>query len=247
MKRSLRLATVVAMAAGAILGGSPDIYGASAVSSLASGSWWQVQPDGGQVPPPPSVPPKGMWVDSSPNDEAVSAIRFRLMDAAAPVMHLRVHQSQNPSSVAVVVCATASSWQPATAGAWSARPKPDCQAGQAVGQVNGSQMTVDLSGFTPGSDGMYSVVLEPASQPVAASPVPAPAPAPAPPAQPFDITFEQPAPTDISATASSPAAMPAPLTNPVDGTPQHRRLQHRRRSPRPSLRPRSFSRRYRQP
>ena len=218
MKLAVRLAAIAAVAAGAVVGAAPAVHGASAVSNLESGSWWQVQPDGGQVPPPPSVPPKGLWVDSSPNGDAVSAVRFRLTDAAAPVMHLRVHQDQSPTSVAVVVCATTSRWQPATAGAWSARPKPDCQAGQAAGQVNGSQMTVDLSGFTPGADGMYDVVLEPASQPVAASPVPAPAPTPGPPPQPFDITFEQPAAADISATASSPSQMPAPLTNPVDGS-----------------------------
>ena len=178
---------------------------ASPVTHLQSGSWWQVQPSGGQLPPPPNVPTKGLWVDSTPNSNAISAVRFTLTGATAPILHLRVH-GPAATGASIEACVTSSAWKPATAGPWVARPHPDCAHGSAPTQLSGAVLAVDLSGITA-PDGAYNIILEP---------TPSPAP-PAPPAQPFDVTFEEPVASDVASTASAPDA-PAPLTAPVDGS-----------------------------
>lgn len=202
-----RLATVAIGAALAVVVIAPPAATASpAVTALASGSWWQVQPSGGQIPPPPNVPTKGLWVDSAPNGTAISAVRFTLSGATAPVLHLRVHQQAPGTTATIQACVTTSAWRPATAGPWTARPQAECARGSAPTNLQGNQLTVDLSGLTPGAGATYDVVLEPA-----------PAPAGGAPAQPFDITFEEPVAGDI-ATSSSTPDLPPPLSAPVDGS-----------------------------
>lgn len=202
-----RLATVaVGAALTVVVIGPRPVTASAAVTQLTSGSWWQVQPSGGQLPPPPNVPTKGLWVDNAPNGMAVSAVRFALAGATAPVLHLRVHQQAPGTSATIQACVTTSAWRPATAGPWPARPQADCARGSAPTNLQGNQLTVDLSGLTPGAGSTYNVVLEPA-----------PAPAGGAPAQPFDITFEEPVPGDI-ATSSSASDLPAPLSAPVDGS-----------------------------
>lgn len=202
-----RAATLAVGAALAVAVVGPRAATASpAVTQLASGSWWQVQPAGGQIPPPPNVPTKGLWVDSAPNGTAISAVRFTLSDATAPVLHLRVHQQAPGTTATIQACVTTTAWRPATAGPWTARPTADCARGSAPTNLQGNQLTVDLSGLTPGAGSTYNVVLEPA-----------PVPAGGAPAQPFDITFEQPVAGDI-ATSSSAPDLPQPMTTPVDGS-----------------------------
>ncbi|GAC1320035.1 MAG: hypothetical protein NVSMB12_19570 [Acidimicrobiales bacterium] len=200
--------TLLAAAAVVIVApfGSAPAIAVSPVTQLQSGSWWQVQPTGGQLPPPPNVPTKGLWVDSAPNGNAISAVRFTLTGATAPVLHLRVHPPAPAAGAAIQACVTASAWRPVTAGPWAARPHADCAHGSAPTQLNGTVLTVDLSGLSA-SGGAYDLVLEP---------IPSPPP-PAPPQQPFDVTFEEPVPSDI---AASPAAADtsATLAAPVDGS-----------------------------
>lgn len=197
-------ALVVLVAPFALAPTSAD--GASPVSHLESGSWWQAQPAGGQLPPPPNVPTKGLWIDSTPQGNAVSAVRFTLSGATAPVLHLRVHGPTPTTGASIEACVTSSAWKPATAGPWAARPQADCAHGSAPTQLSGTVLTVDLSGIAAPT-GAYDLILEPT-----ASPAP-----PAPPQQPFDVTFEEPAATDIASTPYAPESPPA-LTAPVDGS-----------------------------
>src|SRR5437879_12575474 len=98
MRRGTRTAVLTAVVlAGAGLAAVTAPGPASAVGGLESGYWWQAQPDGSPLPPPPQVPPNGLWVSGTPAaQQAVSAIRFDLArNQANPVLTLKVH-SKNP-------------------------------------------------------------------------------------------------------------------------------------------------------
>ena len=221
MRRPARLLAVGALCAlAAPLAATGRAGAVSTVSGIQTGSWWQVQPAGGQLPPPANVPTKGVWIQStSLGPSAISAIRFVLSGAAAPVLHLRVHQAQPAALVAVIACPAKGRWTPTTAGPWSLRPVADCSGAQASGALSadGTHLTLDLSGLP--NTGTYDIVLQPAmvaaSLPVA---VPSPLPTPAPT---FDATFEPVQASDIALTPSSPEtgsgdlAPPVPVAAPV--------------------------------
>jgi hypothetical protein len=219
MRRSARLLVAGALCARAApLAASGRAGAVSAVSGIQTGSWWQVQPAGGQLPPPANVPTKGVWVQStSLGPEAISAIRFVLSGVTAPVLHLRVHQAQPAALVAVIACPAKGPWKPTTAGPWSLRPVADCSGAQASGALSsdGTHLTLDLSGL-PITNGGVDVVIEPAmvaaSLPIA---VPSPLPTPAPT---FDATFEPVQAADIVLTPSSPDTGPGNVTPPVPVT-----------------------------
>src|SRR5947207_10683352 len=98
MKHTLRIAVVVAMvvAAGAVVSSRVP---AEAVQGLESGYWWQGQPDGAPVPPPPNVPANGLWVSGTqPNQVAIAAVRFQVApDEAAPVLTAKVNSAFPPA------------------------------------------------------------------------------------------------------------------------------------------------------
>lgn len=189
MALTLGIGALVVAGAGVL----PAHAAGGTITMLASGSWWRAQPDGGQLPPPPNVPTKGLWVQSNPGGpSAVSAVRFRLAGAAAPVLHLRVHEATPAAQVAIAACPTTSAWKPATAGPWSARPKADCSVAQAAGVLSPdtTRLTVDLSGIPAAPDGTVDVVLQPAS---AATPPT------------FDATFEAVQASDVATTVANPS------------------------------------------
>lgn len=190
---------------GAASSASTAAAASGSVQSIVTGSWWQGQQAGGVVPPPPNVPPKGLWVESQTSGAtAVSALRFTLVGATAPMLHLVVKSAQPASQVSILACPTKSDWKPATAGPWSAKPSADCSQVHAAGQLSpdGTTMTFDLSPFPIDQAGNIDVLFQPGDSnvPVAAPPVGAAAPAPT-----FDATFQPVEAAQIVVTPSSPA------------------------------------------
>src|SRR5205085_5501301 len=94
---------VVAMvvAAGAVVSSRVP---ARAVQAIQSGYWWQGQPDGAPLPPPPNVPANGLWIsgrEASP--VAIAAVRFQLGGAeAAPVLTAKVNSEFPPAQLSAV-------------------------------------------------------------------------------------------------------------------------------------------------
>ena len=211
--RALGTAALLALAAVTVL---PE-PAARAVQGIQSGSWWRSQPDGAPLPPPPQVPDGGLWVASDAGGpSAMSALRLELGGGeSAPTLRLRVHSNQSTGPPPVVACPATGPWQPATAGAWSSRPPSDCGRGKVAGVLSGdgATMTFDLAALS--ASGGVDVVFQPPPQEPAATPQPSPAPGvPSPPAPPspgsapvYDLTFERPAPTDVTAP---PAPVPQP-------------------------------------
>jgi hypothetical protein len=197
------------------------------VTGLQSGYWWQSQPDGTPLPPPPQVPQNGLWVSSDPSGtQAESAIRFTLGEGmTAPVLTLSVSDAQPAQTVSVVACPvapTSAQWKPpGTAGAWSSRPAADCAKGSIAGQLSadGKTMRFDLSQLSTIDTSLVNVVIVPAAIPDPASALPG-TPATASPS--FDLTFNQVATSDVAATAgavttpSDASDVPSPLPAPID-------------------------------
>jgi len=217
--KALRVLAVVLVAAAAAAVTAPGP--ASAVASLATGYWWQGQPDGAPLPPPPQVPPNGMWVSGTPQaQQAVSAVRFDLGDNEAnPVLTLKVHSKNPPeqlveaanAGVAVVLaCPISKDWTPANAGAWSSRPEGRCDAA-VHGTLNGDATTVAFDLASLVVDGSVNVLLVPGAGGGAALPNPPAipgAPAPPQPSSGFDITFDQATPDQIVVSPGGGAPVP---------------------------------------
>lgn len=203
MRAAAVMFRAVAGAAAVVAWTAVPASGAAPVSGLATGSWWADQLPGGVLPPPPTVPSGGLWVSATPaGDNAVSAVRFRLDGAQAPVLHLKVHQAQPASSVAIVACpvtAAAASWKAESAGPWSDRPAADCGThAAAVLSSDRATAAIDLSGI-PAVAGAVDVVLQPAAGAV------------------FDATFEPVRAADITALVPAATAPPAAVAPPAAG------------------------------
>lgn len=212
MRARLVVATVagtiafVLSVAGAAGSASPAGAESGSVQSIATGSWWQGQQAGGVVPAPPNVPPKGLWVESQASGAtAVSALRFTLVGATAPMLHLVVKSAQPAPQVSILACPTKGDWKPATAGPWSAKPSADCSQVHAAGQLSadGTTMTFDLASFPIDQAGNIDVLFQPGdvNVPAAAPPIGAPAPAPT-----FDATFQPVDASQVVVTTSTPAS-----------------------------------------
>jgi len=204
------------------LGGTAPAHAATgAVGAVTTGSWWQGQQAGGAVPPPPTVPTKGLWVESEASGPtAISALRFTLTGATAPVVTLTVHQAQPASQVEIQVCPTTSDWKPVSAGVWADRPAADCSQVQAAGVLSGdaTTMKIDLSAFPVGADGTVDAVLQPAptatNLPVSPPALGQPSAAPT-----FDATFEPPEPSQIATTPAAPSFGTSDTTLPPQSAP----------------------------
>jgi hypothetical protein len=230
---TVRAVVVLLVAAAVVVVSAPGP--ATAVAGLESGYWWQAQPDGAPVPPPPQVPPQGLWVSGTPDvEQAISAVRFQLgANEGNPVLTLKVHsktppeqltQAANAGVAVVLACPATKNWTPASAGAWSSRPDGDCGAA-AHGTLNGDATAVafDLSSVV--RSGRVDVVLVPGAG--GGAPLPNPAtlpggPAPPQPSSGFDITFEPVALSQVivgpgSGQTESASPVPEPLA--PDSTP----------------------------
>jgi hypothetical protein len=226
MKHTARIAVVAATAVGASVVVSSRVP-AQAVQGLQSGYWWQGQPAGAPLPPPPNVPANGLWVSGGPdNVVAISAIRFQLRaDEAAPVLTVKVNsqfppkQLSDPTNVGqdvVLACPATGAWKAAAAGAWNAKPQYNCTgAVHGTPSADGTVISFDLGAVA--ADSKVDVVLVPGT---GAAAIPAvPVPVPGAPAQPngFDLTL-QPVTADQVHTSPGGAADSAGTAGPAPAT-----------------------------
>jgi hypothetical protein len=199
VKHTFRIAVVAAMvvASGVVVSSRVP---ARAVRGLETGYWWQGQPDGAPLPPPPNVPANGLWVSGSQeNQVAIAAVRFQLgTNEAAPVLTAKVNSQSPPKEISsagnagqvvVLACPTTGAWKAAAAGAWSTKPQYSCAgAVHGVPSTDGTAISFDLGAVA--TDGKVDVVLVPGNGAAAIPAIPVPG-APAPP-QPngFDLTLQ---------------------------------------------------------
>jgi len=230
-KHTFRIAVVlatVAAAATVISSHSP----AQAVQGVESGYWWQGQPDGAPLPPPPNVPANGLWISGSEaSPVAIAAIRFQLgAEEATPVLTAKVNSGLPPAQlsaavnagqIVVMACPATPGWKPAQAGAWSARVQYNC-AGAVHGSANpdGTAISFDLGGVV--SNGKVDVALVPGTGAAVLPQNPIPGAPATPQPSGFDLTL-QPVTADQVQTRPAPApstadtggsAVPADATSP---------------------------------
>jgi hypothetical protein len=204
VKHTARIAIVAAMvvAAGVVVSSRGP---ARAVQGVESGYWWQGQPDGAPLPPPPNVPASGLWVSGNQAAPvAIAAIRIQLSSGEqAPALTAKINSAfppvqatsaANADQLVVMACPTSGAWKPAQAGAWSARPQYDC-SGAVHGTVSpdGTTISFDLGGVVTGDK--VDVALVPGTGAAVIPNVPG---VPAPP-QPsgFDLTLQPVTPDQV--------------------------------------------------
>ena len=203
-----RVAAAVVVVGTAVVALAP---GAGAVDAVTSAWWWREQPADGALPPPPQVPPRGLRVASDASGpSAVAAVRIALPPGEThPVLTLDVAAGATGTAV-LNACPVKATWTPVHAGAWSARPEPDCSGGAAVGttSADGTTVVFDLSSVVPGADGAIDVVVFPSPQTLpVASPVPG-LPVPTSVWPTFDVAFAEPTTADVAVTPGTGGTAP---------------------------------------
>jgi len=214
MKHSVRIFIVLAMvvAAGTVVSSRVP---AQAVQGIQSGYWWQGQPAGAPLPPPPNVPANGLWISGSgASPVAIAAVRFQLgSDEATPVLTAKVNSEFPPAQVSsaanagqivVMACPTTGAWQPAQAGAWSSKPQYDCAgAVNGTASADGTAVSFDLGGVAV--NGVVDVALVPGTGAAALPQLPVPGAPATPQPSGFDLTL-QPVTADQVHTSPATAA-----------------------------------------
>jgi len=188
----------------------------------AHGYWWRLQTGTGPaLPPPPIVPEGGVWVASdasgnSSNDGsgqlAISALRYRASRGdEIRALVLTVARSSGQGAV-LLACPARSSWKPAEAGAWSARPDTSCDIAfvKGVEAADRNSWRFDIRGLA--RSGTLDVVILPPPDVKTT----------------FSIAFEKPDASSIvtqrfpgspsPSTSNSPSAIPPGGGTPRPGT-----------------------------
>ncbi|MBV8303961.1 MAG: hypothetical protein JOZ04_07105 [Acidimicrobiia bacterium] len=199
MKHTVRILAVLAMVTAAAAVVSSRVP-AHAVEGVESGYWWQGQPTGAPLPPPPNVPVNGLWISgSAAQPVAIAAVRFQLdSDETAPVLTAKVKNEVPPAQVTsaanagqidVLACPTTAAWKPAEAGAWSARPQYNCaDAVHGTASSDGTTVSFDFSGVV--NDSTVDVALVPGPGAAALPNLPVPGAPATPQPSGFDLTLQ---------------------------------------------------------
>jgi hypothetical protein len=180
----------------------------------AHGYWWRLQTGTGPaLPPPPIVPDGGVWVASDASGQlAMSALRYKASAGdEIRALVLTVARSNGGGAV-LLACSAKSSWQPAEAGAWSARPATSCDVAfvKGVEAADGNSWRFDIRGLA--RSGTLDVVILPPPDVNAT----------------FSIAFEKPSASSIitqrfpgspsPSTSGSPSLRPRTSDSPRPGT-----------------------------
>ena len=203
------LAAVAILAGGGlvILGGS-----AGAAEPVESGWWWKANtgnyaptpapipatplPAEAPAPPPPPNVGEGLMVAATPDGaSAVAAVRGN-----GPTLTLTIAENGDAGGqvATLMACATTTPWAPATAGRWSDKPLPACDASTGGASVNGLRSEDGKTwtfavGALAKEGGAVDVVIVPAANPAA----------PEAPIAPFSLVFAKPGPEAFAAPVDS--------------------------------------------
>jgi hypothetical protein len=128
---------------------------------VQTGMWFLLEPPGGIVPAPPTVPADGLWVASLPvGPIAMSAVRFQMKpNESEPILTLNFASLTTlpvtplgTGGFPIVACPITSAWTPTNGvpGTWSSRPTYDCSKGLIAGSVSPdkTKLIFDLTTIT---------------------------------------------------------------------------------------------------
>jgi hypothetical protein len=188
-----------------------------AATLTAQGWWWQAQvglPT--PLPPPPTVQPGQLQIESAPSDDrgaAFAAVRYTIAaNRTAQSLTLKI-ANESATPTVLLACRTGSAWSPADAGAWTAAPKVDSRA-----CVNGTKAIDGESWtFAVGTlqlETVLDIAIVPGIDPATPTQTP------------FSIVFDAPANDSVAAIDVTPPSVPmssppvGPTASPPPRSPQ---------------------------
>lgn len=177
---------------------------ATAAAPQAHGYWWRLENGGANLPAPPNVPARGLWVSNDgAGQHAISAVRYRSASGIEiEELVLTIADERGPAPV-LLACSARSSWSSVDAGAWDDRPASSCDVAFSRGDRRGDRIHFDLRGLARSGE-LDVVVLAPPDLGSA-----------------FSIAFQAPGPEAIvtRAPGQSPSASPSPSRRAAPRTP----------------------------
>ncbi|MFP5322638.1 MAG: hypothetical protein ACLGIC_12445 [Acidimicrobiia bacterium] len=203
MRRLLRLPAALLLGLGAWLA-VPAPVAAVDSPTIDDVGWWgrlnqQALPTGGLLYN--DVTTGQLLVEGTPEGAtAIAAVRATLPEGTGdPVLTLQASSAAGAETAVLLACQAGSGWTGAHAGAWDAKPSPDCSASvQGVPAEDGSSFTFALAPLQFGDQ--IDVVLTPGVLAEGQG------------SSTFRVVFERPGPEAlvVSEAASPPPAFPAP-------------------------------------
>jgi hypothetical protein len=132
-RHMIRPAVRALAAVGLVAGGWLAVEPAEAApaTSVDDVGWWSrtnQEPTLGGVLVAPDVPPEHVLVEGTPEGAtAIAALRATLPDGTGnPVLTLQAASAVGGDSAVLLACQSGSGWTGVHAGAWDAKPSPDC-------------------------------------------------------------------------------------------------------------------------
>lgn len=193
----VRAVAAVGLVAGGWLSVAP--VGAAPASSVDDLGWWSrvnQEPTLGAALVFPDVTPGQLLVEASPEGAtAIAAVRATLPEGTGnPVLTLQTASAVGAESAVLLACQSGSGWTGAHAGAWDAKPSPDCtQSIQGIPSEDGTAFSFALAALQFGDQ--LDIVLTPGTVGDSGA------------TSAFRVVFERPGAADIEV---SEAAAPAP-------------------------------------
>lgn len=213
--RLLRTAARALAAVGLVAGGwlMTAPAGAEPAASVDDIGWWSrvnQEPTVGGVLAGPDTTPGQLLVEGTPEGAtAIAALRATLPEGTGnPVLTLRAASAVGAEAAVLLACQSGSGWTGVHAGAWDAKPSPDCtQSVQGLPSEDGSTWSFALAPLQFGDQ--LDVVLTPG---VVADSDGAVSSA-------FRVVFERPDVASIEVSASAAPSGPGPGSIPLPAPP----------------------------
>lgn len=163
LRTGARVLAAIGLVAGGWLVAAPA--DAAPASSIDDVGWWarvHQEPTLGGLLAPPDVEEGQLLVEGTPEGAtAIAAVRATLPEGATnPVLTLPTASAVGAEAAVLLACQTGSGWTGAHAGAWDAKPSPDCtQSVQGLVAEDGSSVSFALAPLQFGDQ--VDVVLTP--------------------------------------------------------------------------------------
>lgn len=207
---AVRALAAIGLVAGAWLAVAPaEAEPASSVDDLG---WWSranQDPTLGGVLLFPDVTPGQLLVEGTPEGAtAIAALRATLPEGTGnPVLTLSAASAVGAEAAVLLACQSGSGWTGAHAGAWDAKPSPDCSKSvQGIPSEDGTTWSFALAPLQ--FDDQIDVVLTPGTVAESEGSL----------GSAFRVVFERPDATDFEVSeAAAPAPAPPAVLGPGDG------------------------------